>query len=87
MNTAMNNPKSDMAARPEILDDLHVLPGRQLPDEERGANQDHRKPDKAVEHAVANGLAKNRTGDVCDRSASHCGPPVPGGPAPGPVTC
>ena len=43
----------------EILDDLDVLPGRELADQVRRAHQEDREEDEVVEHLVAHRLAED----------------------------
>ena len=66
MKIAMNRPKSDDRREPEVLDDLDVLPGRQLADQIRRGDQQHGEEHQVVGHAVAHRFAE----DV-DRDAAN----------------
>ena len=59
MKTAMNRPKIDVGGKPEVLDDLHVLPGRELADQVRRAHQQDGEEHEVVEHLVAHRLAEH----------------------------
>ena len=47
----------------EVLDDLDVLPGRELAEQVRRADQQHREQHQVVEHLVADRLAEHVDGD------------------------
>ena len=59
----------------EILDDLDVLPGGELPEQIRRGNQQDRKEDQVVEDAVPDRLAEHADGDAANRA--HERPPGP----------
>ena len=63
MNTERNRPNIEVAASPEILDDLDVLTGGQLADQERGSDHEQRERHEVVEHLVSNRLAEHADRD------------------------
>ena len=63
MNTAMNRPNIEVADEAEVLDDLDVLPRRELADQVRRAHQQDREQHQVVEHLVAHRFAEHVDGD------------------------
>src|SRR5690606_21231470 len=60
----------------EVLDDLDVLPGGELPDHDRRADEQHREEDQVVEHPIAHGLAERVDRDDAyepGHQATSCG--------------
>ena len=53
MKTAISRPNERDGGQAEVLDDLDVLPGGELPEQERRGDQQHREGDEVVEHLVA----------------------------------
>ena len=76
MKMAMKRPKTDGRRQPEILDDLDVLPGGQLPEQIRRRDQQDGKEHEVVGHAVPDRLAEHADGDAPNRA--HETPPAPG---------
>ena len=64
----------------EVLDDLHVLSGRELADQVRRGHQQDREEHEVVEHLVAHRLAEHVDGDR-RRWPHHAGPMAPLEPA------
>ena len=62
--------------QPEVLDELYVLPGRELADQVRGAHQHDGEEHQVVEHLVANRFAEHVERDDPDRLVIAC-PPRP----------
>ena len=61
--TAMNRPIADAAAKPEVLDDLDVLAGGELRQQERRGHQDDGEEHQAVREPIANRVPEDSAGD------------------------
>ena len=59
MKTAMKQAEERDRRQPEVLDDLHVLAGRELADQVGRGDQQHREADEVVEHLVAHRLLED----------------------------
>src|SRR6185295_9345480 len=85
-------PKERRRGEAEIFDDLDLLPGGQLAQKIRDADQHHGEQDQVVEHLVADRLAehvdRDRGGRFHRRAPGFASPsPRSAAPAPGIVTC
>ena len=69
MNTAMNRPNIDDRGQAEVLDDLDVLPRRELAEQVRRADQQDREQHQVVEHLVADRFAEHVDRDPANRRA------------------
>ncbi len=63
--------------QPDVLDDLHVLPGGNLPDEDRRRDQDQREPRDREQDAIAHAFLEDVPGhqpyarhDTCSTNTS-----------------
>ena len=71
MKMAMKRPKTDGRGEAEILDDLDVLTGRQLPEQVRRRDQQDREQHEVVRHAVADRLPEDADGDAANGAHAH----------------
>ena len=72
MNTAMSNPKVGDRREPKILDDLHVLPCRELAEQKRDRDEERGESNEAVQHLVADRLLEDVHRDVADVAHDAC---------------
>ena len=74
MKIGDEQPEDRGGGEPEILDDLDVLPGSQLADEVRRADQKQSEQNEVVQHLVADRFAEDIDRDEADRP--HARPPA-----------